>query len=139
MPHVEALHVEDVAELPQREDPADCVIIRVLVIGWRNADARHGPFGNVNAQPGDGDGDGTSGQFWCSERDWGGTGRRGWMNVHPRISLRCLCSLNQYGSAPNTKKNTARPNSNSADRMLAAYQTSPAESEISWRSLRLYN
>lgn len=58
VPHVEALHVEDVAELPQGEDPADCVVIRVLVIGKRDGGARRVPFGNVSAQPGDGDGDG---------------------------------------------------------------------------------
>ena len=45
--------------------------------------------------------------------------------------------MNQYGNAPNTKKNTARPKSSSADRTLAAYQISPAWSEMSWRSLRL--
>lgn len=44
----------------------------------------------------------------------------------PRISPRCLWSLNQYGRIPNTNKNTARPNSITADMTLTAYQTSPA-------------
>ena len=48
----------------------------------------------------------------------------------PRISPRCLWSLNQYGRIPNTNKKTARPNSISADMTLAAYQMSPAVSVI---------
>lgn len=44
----------------------------------------------------------------------------------PRISLRCLWSLNQYGRIPNRNKKTARPNSITPDMTLTAYQTSPA-------------
>ena len=47
----------------------------------------------------------------------------------PRISLRCLWSLNQYGRIPNMNKKTARPNSITPDITLTAYQTSPAVSD----------
>ena len=59
-------------------------------------------------------------------------------DLQPRISLKCLWSLNQYGSAPKTKKNTAKPKSIRPPSTLEAYQISPAASETRPRALRLY-
>lgn len=84
-------------------------------------------MGNVNAQPG--------GQDTKTNRRQSQFGApreealiRRLHDSHPRISCKCLWTLNQYGSRPKKNRNTASPKSMSPDITDTANQISPADS-----------